>query len=191
MKLFLFNDENGTVAVEPEVFLIKDFNELKVLRKKNKGKLHKELAYIYFYCDLSSDFQLNTNEEQRSIDVRNHVSLPETWKPDEIMLKCMKVYEYLSQTVSSSLLKSCYIAVDKLQTFLSDMDLNERTPAGGPVWNPKIISDIVKGVPDLLKSVQQAEAEFVKGQNLSEKLRGDKLKTFYEDGISSKFIRTD
>ena len=59
------------------------------------------------------------------------------------------------------------------------------------MWNPKIISDVVKGLPDLVKSVQQAEAEYLKGQDINDKLRGDKLKTYYEDGISRKFTGTD
>lgn len=116
------------------------------------------------------------------------VGLPKDWEPDDLVKACMKVYKYLSQTVSSNLLESCYIAVEKLQAHLNTLDLNERNETSGtPIWNPKIISDIVKNVPELLKAIQQAEAEYIKGQNINDKLRGDKIKTFYEDGISPKF----
>ncbi len=98
----------------------------------------------------------------------------------------MKVYDYLSTSVSSKLLESAYIAVDKLQQHVRSIDLNERTKSDSPVWNPKMISDIVKTIPDLVKSTKQAEAEFLKDQDANDKLRGDKVKSLYEDGIEMK-----
>jgi len=187
MKLFSIDDQYNLIF-EPEVFLIHDFAELKKSRKDVK-LLRKELGYIYFFCDLSSDFQRNIDPESKKEDIKKFVKLPEKWEPDEKVKKCMVVYEYLSQSVASELLRSAYIAVDKLKKHIEHIDLNERNPqTNSPVWNPKVISDIVKGLPDLLKSVQQAEAEYIKGIEESDRLRGDKIKTFYEDGISRKFI---
>ena len=187
MKLFNIDDQYNLIF-EPEVFLIHDFAELKKSRKDVK-LLRKELGYIYFYCDLSSDFQRNLDPDSKKEDIKKFVKLPVKWEPDAKVKKCMEVYRYLSKTIASELLETAYRAVDKLKRHIDTLDLNERNPqTNAPIWNPKVIQDMVKGLPDLLKSVQQAEAEYIKGVEESDRLRGDKIKTFYEDGISRKFV---
>lgn len=183
MKLFHL-DDTYTPQFEPEVFLIHDFAELRKSRKKNIELLYKEMAYIYFFCDLRSDFMFNTNTKDRHNDVVKFVKLPKDWKPDDKLKKCMEVYNYLSETVAGKLLGSCYVGVNKITELLESIDLNERNASGNTIWNQKQISDTIKGIPALLKSLKEAEAEYLKGQAENDKLRGDKIKTLYEDGFT-------
>lgn len=184
MKLFEL-DDTYTVNFNPEIFLIEDFRKLRDSRKKNIELIYKELGFIFFFCDLKSDFQFQTNKVLREEDVKKQVGLDEKWKPDDLVLACMKTYKYLSQTVSSRLLESIYITVDKIKFQLEGIDLNERHPTTNvPIWNIKQISDTAKSFPSLMESIRQAEKEYIKGQEENEKLRGDKIKTLYEDGIT-------
>lgn len=185
MKLFEL-DDTYTVNFEPEIFLIKDFKNLRDSRKKKIDLLYKELSFIYFYCDMSSDFQFQTSKVDREIEIKKFVDLPETWKPDKLINACIETYNYLSQTVSSRLLESIYTTVDKIKTQLEDLNLNERDKSNRPIWNVKQIVDSIKVMPDLLESIRKAEKEFIKGQQESDKLRGEKIKTLYEDGIIKK-----
>lgn len=190
MKLFEL-DDTYTVNFNPEVFLIKDFAELRDSRKKNIELLYKEMAYIFFFTDLTSDFAFQTNDELRHKDVKKYVGLPDKWEPDDKLKRCIKVYDYLSQTVAGKLLKGCYIGVNKITELLENINLNERDKGGRPIWNQKQVTDTIKGVPPLLKSLKEAEAEYLKGQAENSKLRGDKIKTLYEDGFTGAFGKTD
>ena len=75
----------------------------------------------------------------------------------------------------------------KIKKQLENIDLDERKKTSGdPVWNLKQMVDTSKALPSLLESIRKAEAEYLKGQSENEKLRGDKVKTLYEDGFINK-----
>lgn len=183
MKLFNL-DDTYTVTFEAEIFLLDSFKKLKESRKKDISKLYKEMSYIYFFCDMSSDFQYQPDEKLRTIDIKKYVKLPEKWKPDAILESCIETYNHLSQTISSKLLKSVYIAVDKVGLHLETVDLTERDKNMKPVFNQKDVIASVKQIPDLLKAIRQAESEYVKNKEINEKLRGGKIQTMYEKGFS-------
>lgn len=181
MKLFEL-DETYNLVFQPEVFLLKDFRDLRDSRD-DVELLYKELAFIYFYCDLKSDFQFETNIAKRKKDVKKYVDLDPSWTIDEILNDCMDTYLYLSKTVSSQLLQTAYLAVDKFDKQIRDIDLNERDKNNRPIWNQKQMLDMTKSIPELLETVKKAEAEFLKDEEKQTKLRGDKVKTLYEDGF--------
>lgn len=182
MKLFEL-DDTYNVIFNPEVFLLKDFQVLRDSRK-DINILSKEMAFIYFYCDLRSDFQFQTSPEERKKEIKKFVKLDDKWEPDDKLKTCMEVYKYLSQTVSSGILESAYLIADKIKTQLKDIDLAERHAVSGvPIWDLKKILDTSKALPELMESIRKAESEYLKGQTENEKLRGDKIKTLYEDGF--------
>jgi len=170
-----------SIEIEPELYTIKQFAELVESRKKNTSLLIKELSYIFFYTDMSSDFQFQTNEIERHKDVKKYVDLPTIWKKDKLVEEAIEAYKYLSQTASSRLLQSVYIAVDKIKNQLETIDLNERDKAGKPIWNIKQIQDTIKAMPDLMMNIEKAEKQFIKSQEDSTKIRGNKQKSVYED----------
>lgn len=186
MKLFELDDQYR-VTFEPELFTIQAFADLRDSRKKDTALLLKELSFIYFFCDLKSDFQFQTDPKTRVEEIKKYVALDEKWKADDKIKKCMEIYNYLSQTPSSRLLESSYIAIEKLKSHLAEIDLNERNPkTNAPIWNPKVIADIAKTIPDLVKSTREAEAEFIKDQQENDKLKANKVKALYEDGFIRK-----
>lgn len=181
MKLFELND-NYEVGFEPELFLIKAFKDLRKSREDDTGLLLKELGFVYFFCDMNSDFQYAANEKERETDVKALLGLDDKWRPDNRVMECMRVYEQLNQSVSSNLLKSVYIAVDKVREHLETINLKERDKSNKPVYNQKDIIASIKQIPDLLKSIRAAETEFIMNREQGGRLKGNKEKTVYEDG---------
>jgi hypothetical protein len=181
MKLVELDDKYN-IILNPELFLLKPFIALRDDRNDTELLL-KEIGYLYFFYDLKSEFQFNTDVDGRHKDVLKQVDLPKTWKPDKLMLECIKVYEFLQQTVAGNLLESAYIAVNSLNAQLRSIDLNERDANNRPIWNMKQFGDTVKQVAEMIENIEKAEKAYIRGQENNEKLRGQKMKTLYEDGF--------
>lgn len=189
MKLFEL-DETYNLVFHPELFLLKDFRDLRDDRN-NVDILYKELGYIYYSCDMKSDFQFEMDPVKREKDIKRYVGLDKDWKPDELIKTCMAVYDYLKQTVAAKLLKTAYLTVDKFDQQMRSIDLDERDKNGKPIWNQKQIMDLAQNIPALLKTVKEAEAEFLKDEEQETRLRGDKVKTLYEDGFKKMRLGSD
>lgn len=163
MKLFKSND-GFTVEIEPELYQIKEFAELLESRKKNLSLLYKELSYIYFYSDMTSDFQFQTNELERHNELKHYLGLPSTWKKDKLIEEAIEAYKYLSQTPSSRLLQSAYVGAEKLKKQLEEIDLNERDKNGKPIWNIKQFNDTLKAIAQTVEELDKAEKQFIRSQ---------------------------
>jgi hypothetical protein len=187
MKLLTSKDGFNLEANEM-LYSIREFAELLESRKNNKSLLLKELAYIYFYYDLSSDFQFEVNELMRNADVIKHVGLPDSWTKDKLLEEAIIAFNHLSQSASSRLLQSVYIGVDKIKNQLESIDLNERDKAGKPVWNIKQINDTIKGLPSLMESIEKTEKQFIKSQETSTTIRNSKVKTAFDGQDLSKIV---
>jgi len=180
MKLLTSND-GFNVEINPELYAIKEFANL-LESRKDKALLVKEISYIYFFYDMATDFQFETNELARNKDVIQYIGLPDDWQPDELVNEAIKAFKYLSQTVSSKLLKTAYMAINKIQEQLESINLNERDKSGKPIWNIKQIQDTINAMPMVMERIEKAEKQFIKSQEDNTKLRGTKLKSIYEDG---------
>lgn len=179
----LFQSEDGmTVSIAPEAYTIKQFAELIESRKGDVTLIHKELAYVYFFADMSSDFQFQTNTKDRHYDLIKYLGLPSDWVKDKYVEEAIEAYEYLSQTASSRLLQSAYVVADKIKAQLESINLNERDKGGKPVWNIKQIQDVLKSLPSSMESIDQAEKKFIRSQVETGKLKGNRQKSMY-DGI--------
>jgi hypothetical protein len=177
----LFKSEDGyNVEIDYTLFLISEFKDLYTNRKGDDKLVIKELAYIYFKNDLSSDFQFQRDEEERSHEVRNHVGLDDTWKPDRFIIACEEVYLKLSKTVIGEILATTYDLVNKTKAQMESIDFNEKDKTGRLVYNFKQIIDCIKVIPDLVESVDKAESKFIKQQREQTSAGGKKVKGVYE-----------
>lgn len=181
MKL-LRSPDGFSIEVDPEIYTIRQFADLVENRKKNTSLLLKELGYIYFFADLKSDFQFQTNEIERNRELINFLGLPDNWKKDKLLEEAIEAYKYLSQTPASGLLQSCYIMADKIKEQLTGIDLNERDKGGKPVWNIKQIQDTIKALPYVMESIEKAEKQYIKSQEENNTIRNNKQKSMY-DGV--------
>ena len=181
MKLVRCKEDNLTLEIEPELYSIKEFAELVEDRKKNNALLIKELGYIYFFADLGSDFQFQASEIERHKDLKKHLGLPLSWNRDKLLDEAISAYRYLSQTTSSKLLQSAYLASDKIIKQLENIDLDERDKNGKPIWNLKQFNETTKAIAETVRELDKAEKQFIKSQEENTKLRGTKSKSVYDD----------
>ena len=114
MKLVKF--DNWKLVITEEALLVSAFAALwKRDKSKDKSNALKDLGIIYFLCDPRSDYMFITDYEERLESIKTQEGLPKNWKPDETVLKAMKVYKHLIQTTSSLLLEDTKALIDKIR----------------------------------------------------------------------------
>lgn len=176
----LFSCEDGfNLIIEPELFLVNSFKALYMDRKGKETLVTKELAYVYFMHEASSDFQASRKEE-RAFEVKKHVNLDPSWEEDEYIKDCVVTF-LAAEPIASLLLKDTYEMVHKVRAELQAINLSEKDKSGKPVYNLKQIIETTKQIPMLIESLNKAENEYVKGQAETNKNKGSKIKSAYED----------
>lgn len=178
MKLFKCED-GFNVEIEPELFLINVFKSLYMDRKGKEPLVIKELAYIYFMHEASSDFQ-SLDITERAFDVKKHVNLDPSWEEDQYVRDCVDMF-LEREPIASGLLKDTYEMVNKIRDEMKSINLSEKDKSGKPVYNLKQIVETTKQIPFLMETLNKAENEYVKGQAETNKNKGSKVKSIYED----------
>ena len=87
-------------------------------------------------------------------------------------------------TTSSELLRRTKIAVDKVGTFLENVDLTLLDDKGKPVYTINSVTTAIKQVPQLAKDLVEAEKAIKKDLEESGRARGNQgVKTLMDDEI--------
>lgn len=179
----LFKYENFRVKISEEALTLKPF---KIIwnrdKSKEKDKAISELSYIYFFADPRSDYQLYLDEEERSETIKRDLGLNDKWKPDKDLKRAIEFYKSF-KPLSSLLLEDTRILVDNLRNYLRTTDLSERDDKGKPIYTPNIITATVKQIPDLIKSLDEAEKALYSELLDNSRMRGNKEKSLLEDGV--------
>ena len=178
MKIFSL-DKEYNVIWEPQILMLEPFNKL-FKRDKSKGKTraNKELAFVYFYCDIRSDYQIQEPED-RIKSITNDLKMREDWKIDKIVEEAMEFYEAKSTSITAQILKdSTYVAnrvssgMRKAVEESDELDIKELAS----------ILDAIKKIPDVIKALKTAEREVLREIEEAQDKLGSKEKAFFEDG---------
>ena len=181
MKLVKF--VNYKLEIEDEVLLLTPFKDLyKADKSKDKTKFFELMTILYFTYDPRSDYNYITDETERLKEVcdSNGFSVP---KFNSKELECIELYKKLTTTISTELLKSTKIAIDKVRTFLENLDLNALDDKGKPIYTINSVTSAIKQVPTLAKEVREAERQITKEIEEAGRARGGNAKKLFEDGI--------
>lgn len=179
MKLFKY--EGYKITISEEALLLKPFKVIwKRDKTQNKEKALMELGFIYFFCDIRSDYQYLVDEEVRKESIKEGEGLPKDWEPDEVVLKAMEFYNTFKPT-SALLLEDTRFAVDKLRKLLRDIDLTQTDDKGKPIYTLNTVTATIKQVPSLVRDLDEAERSIAKEIAQSDKVRGAQTKSIYED----------
>lgn len=179
MKLFKY--EGYKITISEEALLLKPFKAIwKRDRSQNKEKALMELGFIYFFCDIRSDYQYIVDEESRMASIKEGEGMPEDWTPDSVVLEAMQFYNTFKPT-SALLLEDTRFAVDKLRKLLREIDLTQTDDKGKPIYTLNTITATIKQVPSLVKDLDEAERSIAKEIAQSDKVRGAQSKSIYED----------
>ena len=179
MKLFKY--EGYKITISEEALLLKPFKAIwKRDKSLNKEKALSELGFIYFFCDIRSDYQYIVDEEARMASIKEGEGMPEDWTPDSVVVEAMQFYSTFKST-SALLLEDTRYAVDKLRKLLREIDLTQTDDKGKPIYTLNTITATIKQVPSLVKDLDEAERSIAKEIAQSDKVRGAQSKSIYED----------
>ena len=166
----MFEYNNGEVEFDPILLTIPVFKKIfKRDRSYKKEQSKKEIALVYFLCDFKSDFYNIINEEERLKEIIKVLELPDDFKIDPDLQKCIDFYKKRQETVSMKLLEGAMIAVDKIDKFFRNLDLNEKDENNKPVHNIAQISNTLNKLSDTVKTIKELQ-DIVK-KELIEKTR--------------------
>ena len=178
MKLFRY--ENYEVKIDPEALLLKPFENLAEKFKNNKEFLKSVFAYIYFFTDSRSDFQIFRDTEERSAKIKMSLGIDEKWELDDVTKAAIDFYSSF-KTESAMLLDSTKNAIDKA---LEEINFNEVDDKGRPVYPLNTLAQTIKVIPTLVKDLKDAEEAVNSEIKSAAKARGGSEKTLFDDGIN-------
>lgn len=180
MKLFKYEDYK--VWVSEEALTLKPFR-LIWQRDRSMSKLRaiQELSYIYFMVDPRSDYQYIADEEDRSTAIKDGEGLDSEWKPDKLVKDAMEFYKSFKSS-AALLLEDTRIAIDKLRTYIKELDLAAVDDKGKPLYTLSNYTQTIKIIPQLIKDLNEAERAI--NQEMAEsggEARGQSEKALFED----------
>lgn len=180
MNIFVLNSKTYEVDFDPQVILLKPFNDI-ISRDKTKGKTEakKELAFVWFYTDIKSDYQYITNEDERAIEIIKDLKLGAKWKIDTIIKKAIEFYKERSTTIKSSIYAATCKSVADINDYLSNT--KQHLIDGVDITK---ITNALKSAPVIMKNIDDAYKELVKEQKETEgRSKGSRDFNMYEEGL--------
>ena len=184
MKLFELNRLTYEIEISPEALLLEPFKRI-VDRDKSKTKdmAKKELAFIYHYCDIRSDY-MGTEDSQRMVQILDNLNFPNKYKLDKDMLEAISFYKSFKTPVET-LYEGAIIASQAVDKYLRNTEelLAERIDGKVVTDIAKITSSIEK-LPKIMANLKAAEKELVKEKKETEgRMKGSKTMNTFEDGL--------
>lgn len=176
MKLLKY--EGYKVTIAPEALALAPFKKIwNRDRTLNKDRAISEISYVYFMIDPRSDYQYLVDKEERSKAVIEGEGLPANWKPDKLIEEAMTFYDSMKPS-AALLLEDTRLMVDKYRRKLRGMDFDELE-----VKDLKDMGALIKGIPDLVKALDEAEKAVSAEMKNSGRMRGQGEKTIMEDSL--------
>lgn len=190
MKAFEMRDYN--LHVDPEIWGLLPFKKiLKKDKSRNKEQAFKDMLFIYYFCDIKSDYNHISNERERIEEIRKDIGLSDDWKFDETIKDAVEFYNKMSLTVIGKLYQNALKAANDVSEYLTKTDvlLEERDDKGKPVNNIGQIVGAIKQVKFIMQDLKAAEKEVLKEKvELEGKMKGSRSMGLYEDGQLFKDI---
>lgn len=186
MKLIEY--ENYEIKIADEAYLVgpirKLFNQDK---SKTKETFFKQMSLLYFIYDPRSNYAYITDDKQRikEVEAQEGIDSKDSKKymtPD--FEKAVEAYKELNKTTSLLLLQDTRVAVDKIRTFLKNIDLTATDDKGKPLYAINSVTTAVKLIPQLAKDLVSAEKSLAKDMEEQSKARGNSEMSLFDNGIN-------
>lgn len=181
MKLIRFEDYQ--IRVTDEALLIRPIRRMfNKDRSVQKERFFQQMSILYFMCDPISTYMYISDPKERLKEILKQEGLSENYSLSEELKEAMKIYETHCRTSSTMLLEDTRAAVDKLRDFLKTFDPNERDKNDRPVYPINTLTSAIKQIPELAKSLSEAERAVQKELEEEGRARGGNNKTLMDDG---------
>lgn len=182
----LFELKNWQLIVSEETWGLSAFKAL-LKRDKTKGKsvAHAEMMFIYYFCDIKSDYMV-MDPETRTQELRHDVDgLPAKWDVDDTVQEAIDFYLKF-ETITERLYRQTYKGATAVGDYLENAAelLAERDVHGKPVTDIAKITGAMGRMPKLMADLKAAFKEVVKEQEDNEnKKKGSQNFNMFEDGF--------
>lgn len=185
MKLFKL--ENYQVVVDPTAFTLLPFKKLLTRDKtKDKSVVFKEMAFIYHYASLSSDFNIITDELTKVENIKKRVGLADKWKIDADIQEAIDLFKERTITAEADIFLNAMKGAVDTGKYLAQAGtlLRERDDNGKYITTPPMISASLKAITAIIKDLQLLEVETIKKQeNMIERTKGSQTLATFEDSM--------
>lgn len=183
MKFFVYDNVNGSIALDDEsILLIKEFEAL-LSDSRNKTKDDKtgkkrtrafrEFKYLFLFFDWTSPY-FQFVEQDRHNEALRDSELTEEEFDDPVFREACRKYDTLqNSSLDLKMLKAAMGAVEKQIFYLENVDLQERDINGKPVFKSKDLIAEIKGCRDLIGSLRELEVQVKRGLETESTLRGN------------------
>lgn len=180
MKLFELNRVTYEIEIAPEALMLSPLSKI-VSRDKSKDKstAKNELALIYHYCDVRSDYT-GVSDDVKLEQIIENLSLPKNYKLDKEMKEAIEFYKKYSVTVIQELYEGALISAKAVNEYLRD---TTKLLKDGDVDISKITASLEK-LPKIMANLKAAEKELIKEKKDTEgRMKGSRKMNMFEDGL--------
>ena len=182
-----FTLKDGVLQVDDNLWALLPFKKiLKRDKSRDKDKALKDMLFIYYYCDIKSDY-LIMDTKTRVQEIKKDIGLDDGWKIDSVITEAMEFYEERSLTVIGKLYRNALKAANDVSDYLTltDVLLAERDDRGKPI---NTITTIVGGISKIkvvMQDLKAAEKELIKEQVETEgRMKGKQAMGLFESGLN-------
>jgi hypothetical protein len=185
MRLFEFDKNTYTVHITEEALLLDVFNTI-YKKDKSKGKdvAMKEFTFIWFYCDVTSPYQLIIDLIDREAEIKRDIGLANSWKQSEDLKKAVEFYnDPKFWTIVRKMYNAAIIAASAINsTLLRAKELIEESD--DQIAAAEKIIRTLERVPKVMQTLREAEKELIREiEDKEGKKKGSKTFNLYEDGL--------
>ena len=183
MKLLEYTDFQ--LKVTEEALLIRPIRRLwNQDRSSQKEKFFQQLSYLWFMVDPRSSYSYILDYGERHKAIVEQEGLPEDFKPSEMLVEAMRIYEKLTVTPSQKLLTSALKAADTVSKFLEDPEILTAVDNNGkPKYQVSAITTALKNVEGIVTSLQNLQRKVDQEVTESGKARGAQELTVGDIGL--------
>lgn len=156
----LFDIKGDEIVLNAQTLGIPPFKKL-YERDKSKGKRNalRELSYITFLCDNTTDNRYRGYDElQREKVLRRDFLEDENWEPDEDIIEAIEKFKELQKTPTSKLYESALSGANKLAGYFQNIDFDSVDEEGKPIHSAKELAQNLASVGNIVKSLKMLEA---------------------------------
>lgn len=153
-------------------------------KSKNKDYFWQQMSYLWFMYDPRSSYQYIIDETKRAEEVIAQEGLGKDWKPSDMLNDVIEIYKRQNTTTASLLLDDMRTGIEALRDMLRSfhgvkIDVKQEPRLASQVADT--IADLTKKIPDLAKSLIEAEKALARDFDTEDMTRGNAQKSAFED----------
>ena len=182
-KYIKYNTDNNTIDIDSDLWLMKEFNDLreskrnitKTDKKGDKKELaYKEVHFMFMYLDWQSPYFKFSEEEKLSSSIIDAGLTKEHLADLTFKEACRKYIRLQEGSIELRMLKGTMASIENVIYYFEHLDVNERDPeTNKPTFKTKDVIAEIKGAKELIKSIRDLENEIKSGFLEKSELRGD------------------